>query len=188
MTISILICTLPERKHFLDRLLAKLKPQVEMYPLDVEILIDSTGRHMPTGTKRNLLKDICNGKYFGFIDCDDMITDDYVSQLMVASLTNPDVITFAGNMTTDGRQKVDWVIKLGEKYEARTDSDGVERYYRFPNHLTFMKKELVADVRFQDIWQGEDYAYALEVKFKDALKTDYHIDKQIYFYEFRSRK
>lgn len=188
MLISILICTLPERKHFLDRLLGILKPQIERHPDTVEILIDSTGRHMKTGTKRNLLKAIANGKYFGFVDCDDVVTDDYVDQLVAGAEKGVDVITFCGFMTTDGAQRVDWIIKLGEKYEARFDADGVQRYYRFPNHLTYMKKELVEDINFPDEMMGEDYAFALQINNAALLKTEHHISKQLYHYEFRSNK
>jgi hypothetical protein len=62
MKLSILITHLPERDALLQRLMAVLQPQVDRFT-NVEVLIDSTGRHMPTGTKRNNLIARAQGEY-----------------------------------------------------------------------------------------------------------------------------
>lgn len=183
--LSILICTVPDRKDYLTRLRGILDPQLTD---EVEIMIDDRGRGVPTGEKRNHLIKTSTGKYFMFIDDDDVVAHDFIQNVLYAANHDPDVVTFKGWMTTNGGSRVDWVIKLNEKYEARKDADQITRYYRFPNHLCAMKRSLVEGFQFPNIWQGEDYAWALQIHEACALKNEFHIDKQLYHYEFRDNK
>lgn len=183
--LSILICTLPEERSInkLMRLRGILGPQISKYDQFVEVRHHEAGRNMPTGTKRNQLIDNCEGEYFCFVDDDDILAPTYVEDILKALESDPDVVTFNGWMTTDKKDRVDFVIKLGEKYEAR---DG--KYYRFPNHLTVMKKELVQHVKFEDIWMAEDYRWSKQIHDLGLLKTSVHIEKDLYHYDFESKK
>lgn len=183
--LSILICTLPERIPQFNRIIQLLNVGTRE---DVEVIADGRPRNIPTGTKRNDLIAQCSGTHFCFVDDDDYVIPEYVNLLAEAIKSDPDVITFQGWMTTNGLHRVDWIIRLGEKYEARKDADGITRYYRFPNHLCAMKKKNVEHVKFKPIWQGEDYAWAKEINDKKLLKTEAHIDKQIYHYDFHTGK
>lgn len=185
MKLSILICSLPERNAHLLNLFSVLDPQ---RCEDVEILVDLRPRNIPTGIKRNDLIAQCHGDYFCFIDDDDWVDPEYVKRVLEAIDQNPDVITFKGWMTTNGMHSVDWTIKLGEKYEARTDPDGITRYYRFPNHLCPMKKVLVRDIKFAGVWQGEDYGWAKRIHDLELLKSEVHIDRRLYHYKFITAK
>lgn len=180
MRLSILICHLPEREHFLKRLMNILQPQVTD---GVEILVDDTGREMPTGTKRNKLIAQATGEYFSFIDVDDLVPMFYVNEILKAIEQKPDCVTFIGYMTTNGADRRNFVIKLGEKYEER---DRV--YYRPPNHLAVIKKELVKNIRFRDIWQLEDYHYCMDMQRLNLLKSEVHINCDMYHYDFQSNK
>ena len=182
MKLSVLIPTLDHRRFLLEPFLSYCAPFK-----DVEVLLDARSKETPTGTKRNDLMDSASGDYFIYKDDDDQVSEDYLPEILKAIEQNPDVITFEGEMTTNGAHKIDWVIKLGEKYEARTDH-GSLKYFRFPNHLCAMKRELVKDVRFPDEWLGEDYAWAKKIKDLDLLKTEVHIEKKLYFYHFVSNK
>ena len=80
MKLSILICTLPERKAYLARLLGILSPQVIQGK--VEVLTDDTPRGViTTGQKRNNLLNRAKGKYIVFIDDDDMVPGHYVNRI-----------------------------------------------------------------------------------------------------------
>lgn len=163
--------------------MAILKPQVDRHP-DVEIKIHDAGRSMPTGTKRNHLKDGASmSDYFCFIDCDDIVPVYYIDEIMKALESNPDVVTFNGYMTTNGKDRMNFTIKLGEKYEERN-----KHYYRFPNHLTVMKTKLVSSVRFPDIWIGEDYYFAKQINDMRLLKSEIHLDRDMYIYDYRTNK
>lgn len=185
LKLSILICTLPERAkqymHMIDLLHVGTRD-------DVEVICDGRGRHIPTGQKRNELIQQCTGSHFVFCDDDDEVTGDYVEELVKAMQYDPDVITFCGWMTTNGNSRVDWIIKLGEKYEARKDQDGITRYYRWPNHICAFKKSVVQHIKFPHIWQQEDFKWSEEIKNRGLLRTEVHIDKQLYHYKFSTRK
>lgn len=183
MILSILIATLPDRAHHLQNMMNQLNAQ---FCDGVEILVDNRPRSIPTGMKRNDLIQRATGQYVCFIDDDDEISNTYVSDILEAAKSNPDCITFEGWMTTNGVSYVHWIIKLGEKYEARTDPDGVTRYYRFPNHLVPIRRSIAANVAFPPIWQGEDYQWA--VKIQPHLKSSVHINKLLYHYKFITNK
>lgn len=91
-------------------------------------------------------------------------------------------------MTTDGKHPVHWIIRHGEKYEARTDPDGVTRYYRWPNHLVAMKKTIAQSVKFEHITQGEDFKWSQEIMRRGLIKTSAHINIKLYWYDFRTKK
>ena len=145
--------------------------------------VHDAGRSMSTGEKRNQLITQTESDYFAFIDDDDMISSYYVSEMVEAMQSGPDVITFRGWMTTNGENRRDFTIRLGEKYEERNG-----HYYRFPNHLCAFKRDRVRDVSFPNVWQQEDYQWALTIKTHRLLKTEVHIPLDMYHYDFRTDK
>jgi glycosyltransferase involved in cell wall biosynthesis len=183
MKLSILIPTLPEpeSQNYLKRLLSILNPQVENRT-DVEILTHDGPRSMPTGTKRNELIARSQGEYFSQIDCDDVVPIYYVSELLKAITQTPDVITFQGHMLTDGANRKNFTIKLGEKYEERDN-----HYYRYPNHLSCFRKSIVQHIKFQPIWIQEDYRWATELRDKNILRAEVHIPLQMYVYDYKTK-
>lgn len=185
MILSILIPTLPERAASLARVIKLLGS----YP-EVEILTDDRGRHITTGEKRNDLIQRAAGEYVSQVDDDDQPQPDYINHLLTRiNLTHPDCVTFTGWMTTDGLHRVDWIIKLGERYEARQGVDGITRYYRFPNHLCAIKKSIAQSVKFQHITQGEDFRWADEINKRGLIRTSEHIESPpLYYYDFRTKK
>lgn len=182
--LSILTCTIPERAHYLKRLSDIINPQLENIN-NVQWLVDPAPKYIPTGTKRNNLINEAKGEYVCFVDDDDILTSNYVSLILEALNSKPDVVTFEGWYTENGRNRVDWVIKLGEKYEARHEN-GKYMFFRFPNHLSVIKKSIASRVKFPQIHQGEDYAWA--VKIQPYLKTSVHIPHRIYHYDYQSNK
>lgn len=183
MKLMILIPTLNEPYYInrLNRLTEILKPQVEKWHGLVDYRIHDAGRSMPTGTKRNELIKNTDSEYFVFIDSDDVIPEYYVDELMKAIEYSPDVISFIGEMTTNGKDKRDFTIKLGLKYEEKN-----RHYYRFCNHLCCYKRSVVEKVKFPDIWVQEDYQWS--VKIQHLLKSEVHINKKMYLYDFDSNK
>jgi glycosyltransferase involved in cell wall biosynthesis len=181
MKLSILIPTLNEPFSIkrLARLNAILDPQIEKYSGQVEKVIHDAGRFMPTGTKRNELINMSIGDYFAFIDADDVVDKHYVKRILEGIDKEVDVVTFCGWMTTDGANRVDFVIKLGEKYEERGG-----KYYRHPNHLAAMRRDKVERFKFQGKWQGEDYEWSKRIHDAKVLKTEHHFVDQLYWYDY----
>jgi glycosyltransferase involved in cell wall biosynthesis len=180
MKLSVLIPTLPERTHFLTRLRNILDKQIVP---GVEVLTDDRNKTVPTGAKRNDLISRAQGEYIVFIDDDDLIAHEYVQLIMAAINKNPDVVTFCGRITTNGSNPVDWIIKLGSDYCTK---DG--KYLRWPNHLSVMRKSLIKDIKFDNIWRMEDYNWSKIIHDRKILKSEVHIDRKLYFYEERTRK
>ena len=149
----------------------------------VGIVIFSDSGQLHIGKKRNTLIEKSTAEYVCFLDDDDTVTTDYIPEILKAIESKPDVVTFNGWMTTNGANRVDWEIRLGESYEERNG-----KYYRFPNHLCVFKKSLVEHVKFPDIWKGEDYVWAKKIRDLGLLKTEVHIDKQLYHYDYRTHK
>jgi len=180
MILTILICTLPERAEKLKRLLEILRQQITA---DVEIITDDRGRHITTGQKRNDLLHRAKGIYSVFIDDDDIVSHDYIGKVLQAAKLNPDCITFRGYMTTNGFNRINFVLRLGEKYEER---NGI--YYRFPNHIVPIKTQIGRQVAFENITHGEDYKWALQIKDRNLLKTEFYIDSELYHYDYITKK
>jgi GT2 family glycosyltransferase len=180
MILSILIPTLGKRVKLLNPLVEELKRQIG--ESKVEILIDNDERKT-TGEKRNQLKNSALGKYIIYLDDDDEPAKYYVEELLKGCDSDSDCIVFNGYMTTNGRNRVNFIIRLGEKYECR---HGV--YYRYPNHICAFKKDLVKSINFPHKTIGEDYEWATKVRDLGVLKTQYIIEKDMYHYKFLTKK
>lgn len=178
MKFLILICTLPERADKLKRLTLELDRQKAKFNGQVNYKIHEAGRGLPTGTKRNILIEQNYSEYFSFVDDDDMVSKDYIEQMLIAMDSNPDVITFNGWMTTNGTNRQNFTIRLGSKYEEKNG-----HFYRFPNHLCAFKRDKVKHIKFPDLWQMEDYQWAKAIHDRKLLKTEVHIEADLYHYD-----
>src|SRR5690606_1110898 len=116
-----------------------------------------------TGEKRNDLMRQAKGEYIWFIDDDDWIEHDAMTEVIKGCESGADVICYNGYMTTNGHSRVDWEIRLGHPYCA-TQRDGKEFYLRYPNHISPMRRELAMKARFPKTNHGEDYKFATQLK------------------------
>ena len=185
MRLAILICTLNEPFYIqrLKRLQAELDRQIKQFPDQVYYTIHDAGRSMTTGQKRNELIKNTQSEYFVFIDSDDMVVSDYVSTVLNAINSGADCITYRGWMTTKGQRRQEWKIKLGSPYITVKDY-----HYRWPNHISVMKRDRVAHINFPHKTIGEDYDWSEQIMKKGLLKTEVHIDKLMYHYDFEPDK
>lgn len=179
MKLSILICSLHTRAHFLARLLAKLGPQTSK---DVEIITDVDGGEKTIGKKRNDLLDKAVGDYVAFIDDDDLISDDYISKIINAITNNPDCCGIEGIMTVNGHHPKKFIHSI--KYDKWFEQSNI--YYRSPNHLSPVKRSIATTIRFPEINFGEDKEYSKGIQ--PLIKTESYINGPIYFYEYITDK
>lgn len=178
--LSILIATIPKREWKFNRLVNKLDSQIPMNGC-VEVLFDNSMDYN-IGVKRNLLLGRALGDYVVFVDDDDMVSDDYTRKILQAMEGNPDCIGISGTITTNGRNERQWYIskEYGSWYEKN------KVYYRTPNHISPVKRDIAIEVGFPEISNGEDYAYSMGIL--PLLKTESKIKGNIYFYLFNSKK
>lgn len=165
LRLSILICTVPERRARLELLLDHLYYQViSKTPRQVEVLVQ--GDDQPTGAerltigvKRQKLLERARGHFVCFVDDDDWISYDYLSRIVGAvdhsSDADADCITIPAVMTTAGAvpERVEFTRECTEDYSE----GGV--HYRRPNHLCPVRRELALEVGFPSVSHAEDYTY-----------------------------
>lgn len=180
VVLSILVCSLPERARFLTRLNGIIRPQMIGKP--VEMLVDDRGRGVTIGAKRNSLLSVAGGQYVAFIDDDDLVSPNYISLILEALKTRPDCVGMNGIITFDGKNPKNFVhtVECSEWCER----DGV--YYRHPNHLSPIRRDLALKAGFPEINFGEDHSYSNRVK--PFLKTEVMVKPALYFYLSRSVK
>lgn len=178
--LSVLICSLESRKRFLDRLLERINPQTNND--QVEIIIDVDKGERTIGKKRNDLLHKAKGSYISFVDDDDLVAPDYVKRIIEATRTDPDCVGMEGIITFDGRNPKKFIHSL--RYREWFEKKGI--YYRNPNHLSPVKRELALQVMFPEINMGEDQDYSMRLL--PFLKTEKYISGPIYFYEYISNK
>jgi len=172
--LSILTPTIPSRKEQLSKLSEKIAKQSN--DLAVEHLSFADNRTRTIGAKRQSLLDIARGEYIAFVDDDDDIEPDYVSEILLAIQQGPDVITFEQNSYYNGAfSKV--VFGLNNRDEP-FQPNGIT--LRAPWHVCVWKRELVKTCQFGESNYGEDIIWSRQARAR--IKTSLHIDKTLCTY------
>jgi hypothetical protein len=183
--LSILICSLKRREKYLERLINILRPQADKF---VEVLCDIDDGEISIGKKRQKLLENAVGEYVSFVDDDDLISPDYVSLVLKSIESTPDVVGMHLIMTTDGQLsgKTYHSLKYKSWYDEPGELPSWRFYYRNPNHLNPVRRELALRVGYPDISWGEDRDYSMRLL--PLLTSEAYIESPIYVYEVRSNK
>jgi glycosyltransferase involved in cell wall biosynthesis len=179
--LSILIPTLPTRIDCYANLIKMLNKQVIENNLinRVQILSLCDTKEISVGEKRNILLNKSAGKYVCFIDDDDVIAPDYLIKLINATSSNADVITFCGDYVENTV-----VTPFSISMVHRGNFNHPNLFYRLPNHLCPVKREIALSCQFTDKNFGEDSDYAERIN--KYIKNEFHIQDKLYFYMYNS--
>ena len=178
MKLSILICHLYNRQESLAKLLDVLRPQITD-DSNVEILIKSDDGTLTTGVKRNRLLKQAVGDYVAFVDDDDLVSNDYVSKILKAVETNPDCCSLQGEISmTERGKRVEKIFIHSLKYDHWFEENQI--YYRCPNHLNAIRRDIALKVGFPNKNHGEDSIFSM--KAYPVLNTEEYIEGTIYYY------
>jgi hypothetical protein len=174
--LSIIVMSIPGRRELLDRILGIIKPQLTK---KVELLVSVTGIEEVVGAKRQRLKQAACGDFICFVDDDDMVAEDYVSQILAAIEENPtiDCVGFKGTIESPNGKICQVSYSLRNKNRIGRDND---EFFCGMGHLTPIRKEIAKSVRFVDKNAGEDSDYCKEVM--DKLRSECFINKVLYRY------
>jgi len=181
--LSILVPSVSERRNtFLPKSLEMLYGQLESLEADkqkeVEIIYLIDNKTIMLGDKRNLMVSLASGKYISFVDCDDRIESDYILSILEAISSNADCITFEVSVSLNGNNpKICYYSK-----DFPNDYNTEEAYYRLPNHIPVIKKEVSTKVSFPSLPRAEDAGYAKILK--PHLQSEFKINKVLYHYDF----
>ena len=177
--LSILILTLPTRIDSYATLIKTLNQQVIQNNLmsRVQILSLCDTKEISVGEKRNILLNKSCGKYVCFIDDDDLIAPDYVIKLMNAINSNADVITFCGEYI---QNTITTPFSISIVHRGNYNHPNI--FYRLPNHLCPVKREIALNCMFTDKNFGEDSDYAERIN--KHIKNEFHIQDKLYFYMY----
>lgn len=144
----------------------------------VEILFLVDNKTMMLGHKRNVMVDIAQGKYVVHVDDDDRIATDYIKSLLEATKEDKDVIVFQAEVSINGAPpKICYYSKDNLK-----DFNNPDAYYRIPNHICCVKKEIAIQSSFPNTMYGEDAGYSKVLL--QHLKSETKIDKVLYYYDY----
>jgi len=171
--LSILTVTLNQRLPVFQNLARILKAQSND---SVEMLAVCDNGERSIGAKRNDLLEAAKGDYVVFVDDDDMVSPFYVFGILEAIKSNPDCCGIEGIITQHkiGPKKFIHSLRYQDWFEEN------DIYYRCPNHLNPIKREIALDVRFPDAYYAEDKAFSYGLQGK--LKTETYIQGPIYYY------
>lgn len=174
--LSILIPSLPSRYNKLGELMEILEPQLTD---EVELIVYTDNKKITIWEKRNKLLAMANGKYVAMIDDDDEITENYVGELLKWIKSDCDVVCFKIQCS------IEWwepkPVFYSKNFQNEDTEDG---YYRKPNHLMCIKREIARAVWYENINFGEDTYFSEKVT--KLIKTEYFIDKFLYTYKYFS--
>lgn len=184
--LSILIPSLNDRDVLRERLLRGLKPQLTK---DIELLIDIDNGEVSIGVKRQRMLIKAKGKYISFIDDDDVVADNYIELIIDALKNEPDVVGIHLLHYVNGKAygKTYHSIEYDHWWQEKDpDNPGGFFFYRCPNHLNPVKRELALKAGFPDLRIREDQQYS--EKLYQFLKTERYISEPIYYYYHRRNK
>ncbi len=146
---------------------------------EVIVLADERGSQT-IGKKRNDLLQYAHGKWCCFHDDDDMCSDDYVSRILGAIASKPDldVIGMEGVLRRPGFADEPFYHSI--KFPTWYSMGG--KHMRSPNHLNPVRRELALQAGFPDDSNyGEDHEFSKRLH--PLLKNEVMLDGPIYFYE-----
>lgn len=193
--LSILIPITPERVEVCQSLLNKIgfsfgathfiEQDWQFYSAsenkEVEIIVLCDPKRITIGEKRELLYKKANGLFSIQIDSDDDISDDAIELILQAIKENTEVdcITFFERCDMNGVLKT---CNHSIKYDMWRDNfDGFD-FVRTPFYKDVIKTEIAQSVPFPKIRYNEDEQWSMALK--PRLKTEHHIDKEIYYYNY----
>lgn len=181
--LSILVPSTHTRYNtFLPKIQEQLYSQYESLSYaekeQVEILVLVDNKKTMLGEKRNNMIDLCKGDYVVFVDDDDRVSDDYIGTLLQATKEGADVIVFKAMVSLNGEAPKVCYYSKDVKKDYNTDSS----YFRVPNHICCVKKDVSLKSSFPNLQYGEDSGYSKLLL--PHIQTETKIDKVLYYYDF----
>ncbi len=176
-TLSLCVCSIATRKHFLENLLRIITPQLTNR---VELLMNVDNGQISIGEKRQRILERATGDYVACIDDDDEVAPDYVSEILAALDRNPRCHCVGFRRRTSQNGKYQTELALSTRYSGCVGQDGIGI-----SHLCPIRRDLALRAGFPSLNWGEDIQFA--AKATPFLLVEEFIDKPLYHYLWRDR-
>jgi len=179
--LSILVPTVPSRiELFYVKIMKELLRQIEPYKNKIELISLFDNKKRSIGKKRQEMINLAQGEYIVFIDDDDRISDDYISQIMITLSENPDTdcVVFDSICRVNGG--INKLCKYGIEFEYGDINDGLE-WRGKPAHTMVYVASIVKQHQYTDMTNGEDYDWVKRAYLD--IKNQARIDKVLYYYD-----
>jgi hypothetical protein len=173
-----------------NRMMSALTEQILVVNKDheVRIFFNEDAGQKTTGAKRNELVAAAvewGSDAHAHFDDDDLPGDTYIQRAIEFMESGMDVAELWGQIYFNGKagnpfhHYIECLNPATGKIEWWQDDNF---YYRMPNHLNFVRTELVKDIKFPDQVFGEDGKHSHAVQEAGVLKTEFKIPEIIYHY------
>ena len=173
-----------ERQRDFDRLEFEIWKQIEEAGLQdrVNIISDSTGKEMTIGEKRNLLyAHPDSGEYQVQWDSDDWIHPQGVQLIEAALESKPDCVTYFEQISMNG---VIGTCDHSLYYDKWEDNAQGYDFVRTPYFKDVIRTDIARCVPVPHQRWNEDEQWSIALL--PHLKTQVHIDQEIYHYIYKS--
>jgi len=176
---SIGILTVPQRKHYLNRILNKINSIIpKEHKNSIEIIVNNDNMVKTVGQKRNEVLHTVKGKYVAFIDDDDMISDDYFELIIPELEKDVDAVGWYGMYYVNNFPTMQF--SHANKNNGHFKQNGVQ--YRPVNHLNPVKTHIAKQIGFPEKNFAEDADYCNRLLDSGLIKSESNIDKILYHY------
>jgi glycosyltransferase involved in cell wall biosynthesis len=136
---------------------------------------------------------MASGKYVAFIDDDDEISPRYLPEVLMAiKESEPDVIGMIGILRW---QRTRWRLTDHRfyhsiQYDRWFESKDIKNreYFRPPNHLNPMRRDIATQFRFKEVNFGEDRDWSERIQKSGLLTKEVMIGVPIYYYNYNPFK
>lgn len=185
-TWAILVPTLGERHALFERLLSGLLPQLDPYEGQVRVIGWYNDGSPPLPKIRQRMVEAAGTDYVSFVDDDDLVTSDYVSEIVAALQSRPDYVGFQVQCYSDG-------APIGIAYhslEFRRWRNLAGRFERDISHLNPIRTDLALRADFSRTRPGhaEDRAWADQLRRAKILKDQVVIPRILYHYLYSTSR
>ena len=185
-TWSILVPTLGERRALFERLMAGLLPQLDPYAGRVRVLGWYNDGSPSLPKIRQRLVEAAGTEYVSFVDDDDLVSRDYVAEIVGALASQPDYVGFQVQCYSDG-------APTGVAYhslEFTTWRNFAGRYERDISHLNPIRRQLALRANFSLVRPGrpEDRAWADQLRRTRVLQTQVVVPRILYHYLYSTSR
>jgi glycosyltransferase involved in cell wall biosynthesis len=169
---DILITTIEARAAMLNVQLALLAPQIVP---GVRVLIHRSNLDVDIGEARQILLETSTAEYVSFIDDDDQVAPDYVSEIVKALESKPDMVGFLAHYTIDGVEfpQLSFSVRHGGWGGTPT------MIYRDFFALAPIRRELTLLAGFEG-WDAEDLRWADRLRALHVVHSEVFVDRELY--------